>query len=50
MDSKFFIIDNLFLLRGCNIKDNIKMGLKNLFKRVQVNSCGSVWGAVVVVL
>jgi len=28
MDSKCLITDNLFVLGVCNIKDNIKMGLK----------------------
>jgi hypothetical protein len=50
MDSKCFIIDNLFVLGVCNIKDNIKMGLKNLVKRVQVISCFSVREPVAIVL
>ena len=31
MDSKCFIIDNVFVLGVCNIKDNIKMGLKYFY-------------------
>jgi len=42
MDSKCFNTGNLFVLGVCNVKDNIKMGLKNLVKRVQVDSCRSV--------
>lgn len=50
MDSKCFIIGILFVLGVFNIKDNIKMGLKKLVKRVQVNSCRTAGGAVTVVL